>query len=56
MAKERLTPVELDARLKFILGCTLGPILLFTALEVEVAQRSNNDTISTMILVKRTRI
>ena len=34
MAKERLTPAELDARLKFILGCTLGAILLFTALGI----------------------
>ena len=32
--KERLTPVELDARLKFILGITLGSILLFTALGI----------------------
>jgi hypothetical protein len=34
MAKQRLTPAELDARLKFILGCTLGGILLFTALGI----------------------
>ena len=34
MAKERLRPAELDARLKFILGCTLGAILLFTALGI----------------------
>jgi hypothetical protein len=34
MAKERLTPAELDARLKFILGITLGAILLFTALGI----------------------
>lgn len=34
MAKQRLTPSELDARLKFILGCTLGAILLFTALGI----------------------
>jgi len=27
MAKERLTPQDLDARLKFILGITLGTIL-----------------------------
>jgi hypothetical protein len=32
--KERLTPQDLDARLKFILGCTLGAILLFTALGI----------------------
>lgn len=31
MAKERMTPAELDARLKFILGLTLGTILLLTA-------------------------
>ena len=31
MAKERLTPQELDARLKFILGITLGSILFITA-------------------------
>jgi len=30
----RLTPQDLDARLKFILGCTLGAILLFTALGI----------------------
>ena len=34
MAKERLSPIELDARLKFVLGCTLGAILLFTALGI----------------------
>ena len=34
MAKQRLTPPELEARLKFILGCTLGAILLFTALGI----------------------
>lgn len=34
MSKQRLTPAELDARLKFILGCTLGAILLFTALGI----------------------
>jgi hypothetical protein len=31
MAKERLTPADLDARLKFILGVTLGSILFLTA-------------------------
>ena len=31
MAKERLSPQELDARLKFILGITLGSILFITA-------------------------
>jgi hypothetical protein len=34
MSKQRLTPQDLDARLKFILGCTLGAILLFTALGI----------------------
>ena len=34
MAKERLTPQDLDARLKFILGITLGTILLCTALGI----------------------
>ena len=31
MAKERLSPQDLDARLKFILGITLGSILFITA-------------------------
>jgi hypothetical protein len=31
MAKQRLTPADLDARLKFILGITLGSILFLTA-------------------------
>ena len=34
MAKERLTPQDLDARLKFILGITLGTILLATSLGI----------------------
>ena len=34
MAKERLTPADLDARLKFILGITLGTILLATSLGI----------------------
>ena len=34
MAKERLTPQDLDARLKFILGITLGSILFFTAIGI----------------------
>ena len=34
MSKQRLTPQDLDARLKFILGCTLGAILIFTALGI----------------------
>ena len=34
MARERLTPQDLDARLKFILGITLGTILLCTALGI----------------------
>ena len=32
--RERMTPAELDARLKFILGITLGTILLCTALGI----------------------
>jgi len=32
--KERLTPAELDARLKFILGITLGSILFLTAVGI----------------------
>ena len=31
MSKERLTPADLDARLKFILGITLGSILFLTS-------------------------
>jgi hypothetical protein len=31
MAKQRLTPADLDARLKFMLGTILGLILFFTA-------------------------
>jgi hypothetical protein len=34
MAKERLTASDLDARLKFILGITLGTILLCTTLGI----------------------
>jgi hypothetical protein len=34
MAKERLTASDLDARLKFILGITLGSILFMTALGI----------------------
>ena len=34
MSKERLTPQDLDARLKFILGITLGTILLCTSLGI----------------------
>jgi hypothetical protein len=34
MSKNRLTPSELDARLKFILGITLGAILFFTAMGI----------------------
>ena len=34
MAKERLTPSDLDARLKFILGITLGSILFLTAVGI----------------------
>ena len=34
MAKVKYTPAELDARLKFILGITLGAILFFTAMGI----------------------
>lgn len=34
MAKERLTAADLDARLKFILGITLGSILFLTAIGI----------------------
>ena len=34
MDRERLTPQDLDARLKFILGITLGTILLCTSLGI----------------------
>jgi len=34
MARERLSPQDLDARLKFILGITLGTILLATSLGI----------------------
>ena len=34
MARERLSPQDLDARLKFILGITLGTILLCTSLGI----------------------
>ena len=34
MAKQTLTPADLDARLKFILGITLGSILFMTALGI----------------------
>jgi hypothetical protein len=37
MAKTRLTPAELDARLKFILGITLGSILFITAVGIMYA-------------------
>ena len=37
MAKQRLTPQELDARLKFILGITLGSILFITAVGIMYA-------------------
>ena len=30
MKKTRLTPEELDARLKFVVGCILGGVLLIT--------------------------
>ena len=34
MAKQKLTPADLDARLKFILGITLGSILFMTAMGI----------------------
>jgi hypothetical protein len=34
MSREKLTPQDLDARLKFILGITLGTILLCTSLGI----------------------
>ena len=34
MARQRLSPQDLDARLKFILGITLGTILLCTSLGI----------------------
>ena len=34
MSKNRFTPSELDSRLKFILGITLGAILFFTAMGI----------------------
>ena len=34
MSREKLTPQDLDARLKFILGITLGTILLATSLGI----------------------
>jgi hypothetical protein len=32
--KKRLTPAELDARLKFIIGCMLGFVLMITTIGV----------------------
>lgn len=52
MSKNRLTPSELDARLKFILGITLGAILFFTAMGIlyalifvtqPIGEQSEND-------------
>lgn len=34
MSRERLSPSDLDARLKFILGLVLGTILLFTTMGI----------------------
>ena len=34
MSREKMTPQDLDARLKFILGITLGSILFMTALGI----------------------
>jgi hypothetical protein len=52
MAKNRLTPADLDARLKFTLGITLGMILFFTAMGIlyalifvtqPIGEQSEND-------------
>jgi hypothetical protein len=52
MAKNRMTPADLDARLKFILGITLGMILFFTAMGIlyalifvtqPIGEQSEND-------------
>ena len=52
MAKSRMTGAELDARLKFILGITLGMILFFTAMGIlyalifvtqPIGEQSEND-------------
>ena len=52
MAKNRMTPSDLDARLKFILGITLGMILFFTAMGIlyalifvtqPIGEQSEND-------------
>lgn len=32
--KQRLTPEDLDARLKFIIGCILGTVLLVTTVAI----------------------
>jgi len=37
MAKNRLTPQDLDARLKFVLGITLGSILFITSVGIMYA-------------------
>lgn len=34
MSKQRYTPEELDARLKFVVGCILGLVLTFTTIGV----------------------
>jgi hypothetical protein len=52
MSKSRMTGAELDARLKFILGITLGMILFFTAMGIlyalifvtqPIGEQSEND-------------
>lgn len=52
MSKNRMTGAELDARLKFILGITLGMILFFTAMGIlyalifvtqPIGEQSEND-------------
>lgn len=34
MKKNRLTPEDLDARLKFVIGCILGAVLLITTIAI----------------------
>ena len=52
MSKNRLTPTDLDARLKFFLGITLGMILFFTTMGIlyalifvtqPIGEQSEND-------------
>lgn len=34
MSKKRMTPEDLDARLKFVVGCILGTVLLITTIAI----------------------